>query len=243
MAKNAVPRHVAIVMDGNGRWAKQRNESRTQGHVAGYETLRNVVESATQMGIKVLSVFAFSTENWRRPEDEVDSLMSLFLQALENEVDSLKKNNVRLRFIGDLSAFHSELKNKIIDAEKSTAQNTGLNFVIAVNYGGRWDIVQACKKLVDKAQNGQLCSDDVNESILAESLSTAAIGDPDLFIRTSGEVRISNFFLWQLAYSECYFTDKLWPDFDEHELAKAVACYQQRNRRFGDVTCLKDGEC
>lgn len=236
MSENALPQHVSIIMDGNGRWANSRQQSKTQGHAAGYEALRNIVEYASEKKIKVLSVFAFSTENWCRPEQEIDGLMELFLHALDSEVESLKQNNVRLKFIGNLSAFSTKIQQKMSQAENLTCENTGLQFVIAANYGGRWDITQAVKHIALQAKDAAFDVDSIDEDFISNKLSSSGIPDPDLFIRTSGEIRISNFFLWQLAYTECYFTDKLWPDFDKQEFEKALTAFQQRNRRYGQTS-------
>lgn len=235
MPTQELPQHVAIIMDGNGRWAESRGLSRSDGHEAGYKALRQIVEKAAELELKTLSVFAFSTENWRRPDDEIQALMSLFLLALESEADSLFSNNVRLKFIGDLSGFSSELQIKIQEVEARTEKNTGLNFVVAVNYGGRWDVMQACKTLCHQVEAGEKAIDELVESDLSGVLSTAEFGDPDLFIRTSGETRISNFFLWQLAYAELYFTQKYWPDFSVDDFQEALQSFGQRERRFGDV--------
>ncbi|PIQ43467.1 MAG: di-trans,poly-cis-decaprenylcistransferase [Gammaproteobacteria bacterium CG11_big_fil_rev_8_21_14_0_20_46_22] len=237
-AKN-MPRHVAIVMDGNGRWAEARGESRSEGHEAGYYAIRAIVEKSAELGISALSVFAFSTENWSRPDEEVQALMALFLMALESEAESLCKNNVRLRFIGDLAAFPEKLQVKVAEVESLTENNTGLNFVVAVNYGGRWDILNATRSLCRKVKAGELDVDVIRSEDLAACLSTSEIGDPDLLIRTSGEQRISNFFLWQAAYTELYFSEKLWPDFTPEDFMHALSTFSGRDRRFG-LTCSKD---
>lgn len=226
----AVPRHVAVIMDGNGRWAKKRFMPRVAGHVKGVELVREMVRACLERGISYLTLFAFSSENWRRPQEEVSLLMQLFVKALEQEVDKLDRNGVRLRIIGDLSRFDSRLQQLIRDAENRTAGNTRLDLTIAANYGGRWDIMQAVNQMLaaqpDKREGW-------SESDLDPYLSMSYAPEPDLFIRTGGEERISNFLLWQLAYTELYFTPTLWPDFDTAEFGKAISSYQQRERRFG----------
>lgn len=226
----AVPRHVAVIMDGNGRWAKKRFMPRVAGHVKGVELVREMVRACLERGISYLTLFAFSSENWRRPQEEVSLLMQLFVKALEQEVDKLDRNGVRLRIIGDLSRFDSRLQQLIRDAENRTAGNTRLDLTIAANYGGRWDIMQAVNQMLaaqpDKREGW-------SESDLDPFLSMNYAPEPDLFIRTGGEERISNFLLWQLAYTELYFTPTLWPDFDTAEFGKAITSYQQRERRFG----------
>jgi undecaprenyl diphosphate synthase len=224
-----VPRHIAIIMDGNGRWAKRRLMPRVAGHRKGVEALRGVIRACAERGVSHLTVFAFSSENWRRPQEEVTLLMELFMRALENEVAKLHENGIRFRVIGDLSGFSERIQGLIRDAEALTSNNTRLTFTVAANYGGRWDIVQAVKKLMAAG----VAAEDVNEAALAQQLSTDDAPEPDLFIRTGGEQRISNFLLWQLAYAELYFTDALWPDFDATALDAAIASYHQRERRFG----------
>ena len=224
-----VPRHIAIIMDGNGRWAKRRLMPRVAGHRKGVEALRGVIRACADRGVSHLTVFAFSSENWRRPQEEVTLLMELFMRALENEVVRLHENNIRFRLIGDLSGFSERIQTLIRDAEAMTRNNTRLTFTVAANYGGRWDIVQAVKKLMETG----VAAEDVTETTLAQQLSMADVPEPDLFIRTGGEQRISNFLMWQLAYTELYFTDALWPDFDAAALDKAISSYQTRERRFG----------
>jgi len=226
----AVPRHVAVIMDGNGRWAKKRFLPRVAGHVKGVELVREMVRACLERGIPYLTLFAFSSENWRRPQDEVSLLMQLFVKALEQEVEKLDRNGVRLRVIGDLSRFEPRLQELIRQAEENTAGNTRLDLTIAANYGGRWDIMQATNRMLaaqPEKREGWL------EADLEPHLSMAYAPEPDLFIRTGGEERISNFLLWQLAYTELYFTPTLWPDFDTVEFDKAIASFQQRERRFG----------
>jgi undecaprenyl diphosphate synthase len=224
-----VPQHIAIIMDGNGRWAKRRLMPRVAGHRKGVEALRGVIRACAERGMSHLTVFAFSSENWRRPQEEVTLLMELFMRALENEVARLHENDIRFRVIGDLSGFSERIQALIRDAEALTRNNTRLTFTVAANYGGRWDIVQAVKKLMATGT----AAEDVNEATLAQQLSMADVPEPDLFIRTGGEQRISNFLLWQLAYAELYFTDALWPDFDSAALDEAIASYRNRERRFG----------
>ena len=226
----AVPRHVAIIMDGNGRWAKKRFMPRFSGHAKGVEMVRKTVRSCLERGVEYLTLFAFSSENWRRPQEEVSLLMQLFVKALKQEVDKLDRNGVRLRIIGDLSHFEGHLQELIRSAEARTAGNSRLHLTIAANYGGRWDIMQAVNAMLvahpDKRAGW-------NEAELEPFLSMAFAPEPDLFIRTGGEERISNFLLWQLAYTELYFTGTLWPEFDRTEFDLAIASYQQRERRFG----------
>ena len=230
------PRHIAVVMDGNGRWATKRLLPRTAGHKAGVNATRAMVENCVRHGIEALTIFAFSSENWNRPEKEVDSLMSLFVKTLGSEINKLHKQNVRVLFIGDRSRFNSKLQKGIADAENLTANNTGLALNIAANYGGRWDIVNACQRLVKQIASGEIGADDIDEHSFAARLSLAHLPEPDLFIRTGGEQRISNFLLWQSAYSEFYFSNALWPDFDEAELVKALDEYATRQRRFGKTS-------
>jgi undecaprenyl diphosphate synthase len=225
----AVPRHIAIVMDGNGRWATKRFLPRVAGHVKGVEVVRDVVEACALRGVEYLTIFAFSSENWRRPAEEVSLLMRLFVTALEREVAKMHANNIRLKVVGDLSRFDVKLQDMIANAERRTANNTRLTVTVCANYGGRWDIMQATGKMV--AANPGVTS--FTEEQLAEHLAMAYAPEPDLFIRTGGEERISNFLLWQLAYSELYFTDTYWPDFSNESLDKAIESYQHRERRFG----------
>ena len=216
-------------MDGNGRWAKRRLMPRVAGHRKGVEALRGVIRACAERGVSHLTVFAFSSENWRRPQEEVTLLMELFMRALENEVARLHENDIRFRVIGDLSGFSERIQALIRDAEALTRNNTRLTFTVAANYGGRWDIVQAVKRLMESG----VAPDAVTEALLAQQLSVADMPEPDLFIRTGGEQRISNFLLWQLAYTELHFTDSLWPDFDAAALDAAIASYRARERRFG----------
>jgi undecaprenyl diphosphate synthase len=224
-----VPRHVAIIMDGNGRWATKRFLPRVAGHVKGVDAVRNIVEACIERGIEYLTVFAFSSENWRRPEEEVSLLMKLFVTALEREVAKMHANNIRLKVVGDLSRFGEKLQAMIANAERKTANNTRLTVTVCANYGGRWDIMQAIGKMVAEHPG----TTDFSEEQLAPYLSMAYAPEPDLFIRTGGEERISNFLLWQLAYTELHFTDTYWPDFNAERLDEAIASYQGRERRFG----------
>lgn len=230
---NKNPRHIAIIMDGNGRWAQQRRMPRAMGHQAGVKAVRSIVEYCAEANIEVLSLFAFSSENWRRPESEVSMLMSLFLSTLQSEVNKLHRNNIRLRFIGERKAFSEKLQAKISESEDQTRANSGLTLVIAANYGGRWDMSEAVKKIVAKIQSGELHEQEINETLIAQHLSTADLPEPDLFIRTGGEQRVSNFLLWQLAYTELYFTSTLWPDFNRQSLEEAILSFRTRQRRFG----------
>lgn len=226
---SSVPRHIAIIMDGNGRWATKRYMPRVAGHGKGVEAVRTVVEACVERGVEYLTLFAFSSENWRRPADEVSLLMRLFVTALEREVSKMHANGIRLKVVGDLSRFDTKLRDLIASAERRTANNTRLTVTICANYGGRWDIMQAVGKMV-KANPG---ATDFSEEQLAPHLAMAYAPEPDLFIRTGGEERVSNFLLWQLAYAEFYFTETYWPDFDGGALDLAIASYQQRERRFG----------
>ena len=226
---SGLPRHVAIIMDGNGRWATKRFLPRVTGHAKGVEAVRGMVEACMQRGISYLTLFAFSSENWRRPAEEVSLLMRLFMNALEREVGKMHANNIRLKVVGDLSRFDSALQKMIATAETKTARNTGLTVTICANYGGRWDMLQAMEKMV-AAHPGKT---QFSEADFAPYLSMAYAPEPDLFIRTGGEQRISNFLLWQLAYAELYFTDTFWPDFDAAALDLAISSFQQRERRFG----------
>ena len=235
IANGGNPRHIAIIMDGNGRWAQKRLMPRIMGHHAGVKAVRNIVEYCAKENIEILSLFAFSSENWRRPKDEVSLLMELFMSTLQTQVDKLDKNNIRLRIIGDKGAFPDKLQEKIRVAEAQTAGNTGLTLVIAANYGGRWDIAQAVQKIVTGFKTGEIEEQPISEELISQNLVTADLLEPDLFIRTGGEERVSNFLLWQLAYTEFFFTDVLWPDFDSDMMQKAIASFKGRQRRFGQT--------
>jgi undecaprenyl diphosphate synthase len=227
------PRHLAIIMDGNGRWATKRFLPRTAGHVRGVQAVRRVVEACGHRGVEYLTLFAFSSENWRRPQEEVSLLMRLFVQALEKEVDKLQEQGVRLRVIGDLSPFDERLRELIRDAEQRTVHNDALHLTIAANYGGRWDILQAMRRLLRDRPELGADPDAIDERLLSQYLSMAYAPEPDLFIRTGGEQRISNFLVWQLAYTELFFSDGFWPDFDNKEIDRAFEWYKTRERRFG----------
>ncbi|MBV6272011.1 di-trans,poly-cis-decaprenylcistransferase [Alcaligenaceae bacterium CGII-47] len=227
------PRHVAIIMDGNGRWATKRLLPRTAGHARGVQAVRRVVEACARQGVEYLTLFAFSSENWRRPQQEVSLLMRLFVQALEKEVDKLIKQGVRLRVVGDLGAFDEHLRDLIRAAEARTVHNTTLTLTIAANYGGRWDVLQAMQKMLRAHPELATAPGDIDETLLDPYLAMAYAPEPELFIRTGGEQRISNFLIWQLAYTELYFTDCFWPDFNAKELDRAFAWYRSRERRFG----------
>ena len=228
-----VPQHIAIIMDGNGRWARKRMMPRMAGHKQGVETVRSAIKSCADHGVKFLTLFAFSSENWRRPDDEVSFLMQLFAGALEQEMEKLHENGIRFKVIGDITRFESKIIEFIQQGEQLTANNSKLTLTIAANYGGRWDIMQALQKMMEKPHR---LSAQFKEEDLTQFLSMNYAPEPDLFIRTGGEYRISNFLLWQLAYTELYFTDTLWPDFDEKEFDLAIQSYQQRERRFGQTS-------
>ncbi|HEY9199673.1 MAG TPA: polyprenyl diphosphate synthase [Gammaproteobacteria bacterium] len=234
-AAPARPRHIAIIMDGNGRWARSRGMPRPAGHREGVKAVRRVVEACRKHEIEALTLFAFSSENWRRPKTEVSLLMDLFISTLQKEVDSLHANGVQVRFIGDRAPFSPKLRNLMDNTEIRTQDNPGLRLAIAVNYGGRWDIAQAARRMAEQVLAGDIPLDAIDADRLGRELSLADLPEPDLFIRTGGEQRISNFLLWQLAYTELYFTDTLWPDFDEHSLRDALASFARRQRRFGQT--------
>jgi undecaprenyl diphosphate synthase len=236
LKKSCIPRHVAVIMDGNGRWAELHGNDRIFGHRQGVDAVRSVVEGAGELGIKYLTLYAFSTENWERPKEEVDALMSLLVDAIVHETDNLNEKNVRLVAIGNLGSLPQGVQSKLNEAIQRTASNTGLNLVLALSYSGRWDILEATREIVRKVKTGELVEKELNESILISHLSTAGIPDPELLIRTSGEYRISNFLLWQIAYSEFYFTPILWPDFRKENLFEAIIDFQHRERRFGKTS-------
>ena len=231
-----MPKHVAVIMDGNGRWAKARRRPRTMGHQAGLKAVRASVEHCLKRRIGALTLFAFSSENWQRPEGEVKRLMELFLKAIEREVDQLDETGVRLRFIGDLTAFAPELIAAMANACERTAPNRTLNLSIAVNYGGQWDIANAARQVAMKVESGEIRADQIDGAQLAPHFALSDIDPPDLFIRTGGEHRISNFLLWQLAYTELYFSDVLWPDFEGEEFDRALAAFSRRERRYGKTS-------
>lgn len=236
ISKERMPRHVAIIMDGNGRWAKQHGLVRMFGHKKGVETVHNITEEAARLGIEYLTLYTFSTENWNRPKEEVDALMSLLVDTIVKETDTLMKNNVRLLTIGDLERLPKEARRKFEGCMEETAGNTGLRLVIALSYSARWEIVNAVKQIASAVKAGTLRVEELDEQKVSETMTTADMPDPDLLIRTSGELRISNFLLWQLAYSELYFTPCLWPDFTVEEFRRAIADYQHRERRFGKTS-------
>jgi len=228
-----IPRHVAVIMDGNGRWAQERGEDRVVGHINGVESMRKTIRAAVECGVEYLTVYAFSTENWCRPECEVTALMELLCTTIANETDELKQNGVRMRFIGDIQALSKEVRTAISKSEKETFQNRKLTLIIAVNYSSRWEITQMVRKVAVQVRDEGLQVHDITADTVAANLATAGIPDPDLLIRTSGELRLSNFLLWQLSYSELYFTDIYWPDFDEEAFYEAIREYQHRDRRYG----------
>jgi undecaprenyl diphosphate synthase len=231
-----LPVHIAIIMDGNGRWAKRRHLPRGAGHKAGLTAARRTIERCGELGIRALTLFAFSSENWRRPDTEVGGLMELFMNALQTEVDKLHRNQVAVRFIGDLSVFSPALRDAMLNTHQLTGANTGMRLNIAVSYGGRWDIAQATRSLAEEVAEGKREASEIDERILGSALALGDCPDPDLFIRTGGEHRISNFLLWNLAYTELYFTEMLWPDFDSQALDSALEWFAGRERRFGMTT-------
>jgi len=231
-----VPQHIAIIMDGNGRWAKNRHQPRFMGHRAGVKSVENIVKHCAEIGVNVLSLFAFSSENWKRPTKEVSLLMELFALSLKQQAKRLHKNNIRLKIIGDISKFSTSLQKQITQAQQLTKNNTGLTINIAANYGGHWDIAQSVRQLAEKVKTGELEPDAITEQMISSGLTTADLPEPDLFIRTGGEQRVSNFMLWQLAYTEFFFTDTLWPDFNSEELDNAITSFFQRERRFGKTS-------
>ncbi len=233
---NRIPRHIAIIMDGNGRWAKRQGLARMFGHRQGVETVHRITEVAAELGIEYLTLYAFSTENWNRPKEEVDALMSLLVDTIAKETPTLMKNNVRLSTIGDLDRLPENAQNKFRACMAETRGNTGLNLVIALSYSARWEIIQATRNIALALQQGTILVEDINEELISASMATNQMPDPDLLIRTSGELRISNFLLWQLAYAELYFTDCLWPEFTEEEFYRAIVDYQHRERRFGKTS-------
>jgi undecaprenyl diphosphate synthase len=230
-----LPEHVAVIMDGNGRWAKKKGAARIFGHRNAIEAVRQVIEGAGEIGVKFLTLYAFSTENWGRPKEEVDALMELLVNTLQKEIASLHKNKVKLRTIGDISQLPKECRENLREATEATKNNTGLTLLIALNYSGRWEILKAVNELVTKAKEGAIEVSEITDELFAQHLETKDVPDPALLIRTSGEMRISNFLLWQIAYTELYITPKLWPDFRKEDLYEAICEYQKRERRFGKV--------
>ena len=234
-----IPQHIAIILDGNGRWAKKKGMPRNYGHAQGSKNVERICEDAYKMGVKYITVYAFSTENWKRPQDEVNALMNLLRNYMKTCLKTAEKNRMRVRVIGDKTALDEDIRNRIAELEEATKNNDGLNFQIALNYGSRDEMVRAMKKLCLDCKDGKVDVESIDESLFEKYLDTHDIPDPDLMIRTSGEQRLSNYLLWQLAYSEFYFTDVLWPDFTKEELVKAIEYYNGRDRRFGGV---KEGE-
>lgn len=235
MEERKVPRHVAIILDGNGRWAKKRMLPRNAGHAAGSKNVEKICAAAWDMGIEYVTMYAFSTENWSRPKEEVDALMKLLHSYLKDCLKTSKKNNMQVRVIGDISKLDKDLQERIIELERVSAENTGLHFQVALNYGSRDEIKRSIISIANEVKEGSLLPEDITEDIISSHLDTSGIPDPDLMIRTSGEQRLSNYLLWQFAYAEFYFTDVLWPDFSKKDLQKAVEFYQSRDRRFGGV--------
>lgn len=231
-----MPRHVAIIMDGNGRWAKKQGLARMFGHRQGVQTVHEITEAAAELGIQYLTLYAFSTENWNRPKEEVDALMALLVDTIRQETPTLMRNNVRLLTIGDLSRLPEETRLKFESCLEETSHNNGLNLVLALSYSSRWELTDAMRRMADEVRSGALRVEDIDEQTVNQHLTTASMPDPDLLIRTSGELRISNFLLWQLAYAELYFTDCLWPDFTREEFYRAIVDYQHRERRFGKTS-------
>src|SRR4030043_176559 len=233
---NKLPVHIAIIMDGNGRWATQHGMNRIFGHHKGVESVRNVIEAAAELGIKYLTLYAFSTENWGRPDEEITALMNIMVQSLNDETATMLKNNIRMSAIGDFSRLAEDVRVRLFETIQLTAGSTGLNLVIALSYSSRWEITEAVKKITHEACAGKLNPEAINEAGFEKYLSTEGIPDPDLLIRTSGELRISNFLLWQMAYTELYFTNKLWPDFGKEDFYDAIIDFQRRERRFGKTS-------
>ncbi|QZT38506.1 isoprenyl transferase [Halosquirtibacter xylanolyticus] len=231
-----IPRHVAIIMDGNGRWAKKQGNDRSFGHEQGVESVRAALEASVEIGLEFITLYAFSTENWNRPKEEVQALMQLLVQAIAMETPTLLKQNIRLTTIGDVASLPEETRDKLQECIDVTSQNDGLTLVLALSYSGRWEIVDATKKIAEQVKEGKLQIEDIDEDLFGTSLNTSNIPDPELLIRTSGEYRLSNFLLWQLAYSEFYFSEVLWPDFRKQDLVDALKDYQSRERRFGKIS-------
>jgi undecaprenyl diphosphate synthase len=231
-----LPKHIAIIMDGNGRWAKKRALPRVVGHEYGVKSVRTVAETAARLGVKYLTLYTFSTENWNRPQLEVKAIMALLVRTIRKEVATLQKNNIRLRTIGDIEALPKDAFNELQEAMGLTANNDSMDLVLALNYSARWDIVQATKKIAELVQAGSIKVEEINEKVISASLNTGVLPEPDLLIRTSGEFRISNFMLWEMAYGEFYFTDIYWPEFDQEAFYKAIIDYQKRERRFGKTS-------
>lgn len=233
--KNNLPQHIAVIMDGNGRWAKKRGAARVYGHKNAIQAVRDATEGCAELGVQYLTLYAFSTENWGRPKAEVNALMQLLVSTIRKEIKTLQDNNVRLLTIGDTAGLPGSCQNELQSAMEETQQNSGLNLILALNYSGKWDLTQAMQKIARQVQEGALSPDQIDEALVSQNLSTGNIPDPELLIRTSGEMRISNFFLWQAAYTELFITEILWPDFRKEHLHEAIIAYQKRERRFGKV--------
>ena len=236
LIKNRIPKHVAIIMDGNGRWAAAQGKERVFGHIHGVESVRSVVEGAAEIGVKYLTLYTFSKENWSRPEDEIKALMDLLIKAIDNEVASLKKNGIRLQMIGDYGHLPEKVRNKLFEAIDFLKECSRMTLILALNYSSRWEITQGVIKIANDVKSGKIKACDINENLISNCLITSNIPDPDLLIRTSGECRLSNFLLWQLAYSELYFTPVLWPDYRKEDFFDAICNYQKRERRFGKTS-------
>lgn len=234
--KSRLPEHVAVIMDGNGRWAKQRKLDRSMGHVEGVNTVRSITETASELGVKYLTLYTFSTENWNRPKEEVDALMNLIVVAIERETPDLIKNNVRLTMVGDISRMPEFAATRLRKCMDETSHCTGLTLILALSYSSRWEIIEACKSIASQVKSGEIAVDDITDELFSKNLSTKDIPDPDLLIRTAGDYRISNYLLWQIAYSELYFTQVYWPDFSKEDFYAAVIDYQSRERRFGKTS-------
>lgn len=234
--KTRVPQHIAIIMDGNGRWAKQQGEERLYGHTIGVESVRAALKAATKAGVNYLTLYTFSTENWNRPKEEVDGLMNLLVQTLSNEIDELNQNNVRLTTIGDIDGLPAYCIEELENIRSLTSKNNGIQLILALNYSARWEISNAVKKIAEKVTSNGIAISDINDQLISDHLTTVGIPDPELLVRTSGEQRISNFLLWQIAYTEFYYTEVLWPDFREDDLYLAILAYQSRERRFGKTS-------
>ena len=239
--KQRVPSHIAIIMDGNGRWATQKGKDRSYGHQAGVDTVRRITSECVKLGVEYLTLYTFSTENWNRPETEVAALMGLVLSSLEDEI--FMKNNVRFRVIGDMSRLPETVQQKLRETELHTEKNSAMTMVVALSYSSRWEITEATKRIATKVQSGEIAINDITEEMLSKNMETFFMPDPELLIRTGGEQRISNYLLWQIAYSELYFCDTFWPDFNEEDLHKAIADYQGRQRRFGKTEAQVENEC
>ena len=236
MNKENIPKHIAVIMDGNGRWAKQRGKSRVFGHKNGVVAVNDFVECSAEIGVKYLTLYAFSSENWNRPDYEVNALMQLLVVTIKKEIDKLNKNNIRLQVIGDVESLPSKTRKILLEAIKSTENNDRMTLILALSYRSKWEIMEAVKSIAKKVENNEISSDQVTEELFEQHLNTSDYPDPELLIRTSGENRISNFLLWQIAYSELYFTDKLWPDMRKADLIDAIEDYQSRERRFGKTS-------